>query len=509
MFSLKTTMLPDEYWYGLAALQGSQFPINAKSSYSYCIDPNPGDNQAAPLLISSMGRYISCDTGITVVADKGELTVTSTKSQPVAANGYENLRGAFLAAAKNHFHANGKIPPRNFFDKPQYNTWIELVREQTQEAVLGYAKAIIANGLPPGILMIDNGWSDYHGRWEFRRMTFPDPKGMMEELHALGFEVMLWTCPFISPDSREYTKLLREDLLVKAADGSPAIREWWDGYSAVLDLTNEKAADWYYSELMNLVNSYGVDGFKFDAGDPAFYRDDDITHKPTDANGQCELWGDFGERFAFNEFRAGYRCQGRALVQRLADRAHSWDLSGLASLMPNLLAQGILGYAFTCPDMIGGGQDGSFRGKMENLDGELFVRSAQCSALMPMMQFSAAPWRVLSRANADLCIEAANLHTSYSDKLVALAEQAAKTGEPIVRYMEYVFPHQGLAEITDQFMLGDDMLVAPVVEKGQVTRRVVLPAGNWKYQDGAIYKGGKTVEVAAPLNVLPYFSLEA
>lgn len=507
MYSIKLTMLPDEYWYGLAALEGSRFPISAKSSYSYCIDPNPGDNQAAPILISNKGRYIYCDSGISVNAEKGELTVSSTKSQPISSEGHENLRGAFLAASSKHFPANSKLPPRNFFEKPQYNTWIELLREQTQVSVLRYAESILKNGLPPGILMIDDGWADYYGGWRFNRVAFPDPKAMMDELHAMGFEVMLWTCPFVSPDSREYMYLFEEGLLVKTANGKPAIREWWNGYSSELDLTNPKAADWYYNELMLLVNNCGVDGFKFDAGDSLYYADDDITFKPTDANGQCELWGNFGERFPFNEFRAGYRCQGRALVQRLADRAHSWDFGGIASLMPNLLTQGIMGYAFTCPDMIGGGQAGSFRGKMENLDGELFVRSAQCSALMPMMQFSAAPWRVLSRAHADLCIEAAKLHAKFANKIIALSEHAAQTCEPIARYMEYVFPGQSLAEVTNQFMLGDKILVAPVIEKGAVTRKVILPNGSWRYQDGTVYEGGVTVEVPAPLDVLPYFEL--
>ena len=58
--------------------------------------------------------------------------------------------------------------------------------------------------------------------------------------------------------------------------------------------------------------------------------------------------------------------------------------------------------SYTCPDMIGGGEYLNFLENSSNLDEELFVRYAQCAALMPMMQFSAAPWRVLSKENFEI-----------------------------------------------------------------------------------------------------------
>lgn len=80
------------------------------------------------------------------------------------------------------------------------------------------------------------------------------------------------------------------------------------------------------------------------------------------------------------------------------------------------------------------------------------------------------------------------------------------TGEPIVRYMEYVFPNQGFAHVIDQFMLGDDILVAPVVTKGTRTREVILPEGRWREAaTGTVFDGGKTVAAEAPLDVVPVF----
>ena len=74
-----------------------------------------------------------------------------------------------------------------------------------------------------------------------------------------------------------------------------------------------------------------------------------------------------------------------------------------------------------------------------------------------------------------------------------------------MRYMEYVFPHEGLADITDQFMVGGRILCAPVTEQSADTRTVVLPVGTWNYCDGTVYEGGRTVTVPAPLGVIPVF----
>ena len=71
--------------------------------------------------------------------------------------------------------------------------------------------------------------------------------------------------------------------------------------------------------------------------------------------------------------------------------------------------------------------------------------------------------------------------------------------------MEYEFPGCGYERMTDQFMLGSNYLVAPVLTKGAVTRDVALPEGRWRYVDGTVYEGGLTVTVPAPINVLPYF----
>jgi alpha-glucosidase (family GH31 glycosyl hydrolase) len=105
-----------------------------------------------------------------------------------------------------------------------------------------------------------------------------------------------------------------------------------------------------------------------------------------------------------------------------------------------------------------------------------------------------------------LCLQAAKLHLKFADKIVELVNKTQETGEPIVQSMEYRYPHQGYERIDNQFFLGENLLVCPVIEKGARTRKVVLPEGQWKYCDGIVYNGGKEIVVSAPLSVLPYFN---
>jgi alpha-glucosidase len=155
--------------------------------------------------------------------------------------------------------------------------------------------------------------------------------------------------------------------------------------------------------------------------------------------------------------------------------------------------------------MIGGGEYQSFLSSA-TIDEELVVRSAQVHALMPMMQFSVAPWRVLSKANADICLAMANLHVEFGPRFLELAKHASHTGEPIVKPMAMAFPEGGYEQIKDQFVVGNDLIVAPVVQKGERARTVALPQGRWRGDDGRIVEGGGTIRIEVPLARLPYFT---
>lgn len=120
---------------------------------------------------------------------------------------------------------------------------------------------------------------------------------------------------------------------------------------------------------------------------------------------------------------------------------------------------------------------------------------------------SVAPWRILSEKNEQMCHEMAQLHLEMGEHILDLAMEASKTGEPIVQPMAMAFPNGEYEMVKDQFVLGHDIIVAPVVEKGARSRSVILPAGTWKDERGDVYTGGTSVEIDVPLKRLPYFEL--
>lgn len=495
---------PGESWWGGAVGDGDVMPFG-QEAFGRDLGGWLGHNQGSPLLLSSAGRYVWCDEPFRFVFDGPLIRVECETGELTTGREGASLREAFTAAAARHFPPSGTYPDSALFARPQYNTWIELVYEQTQERILEYAKGIVAHGFPPGVLMIDDNWQEDYGVWRFHPSRFPDPAGLVEQLHELGFPVMLWVCPFVSPDSATFRDLERQGLLVRTVDGGTAIRKWWNGYSGLLDTTNDDAVAWLHSRLDELRDAYGVDGFKFDAGDPRFYGTGDRTARPTHPNGMCESWARAGVRYRFNEYRACWRMQGQPLGQRLTDTEPHWGVKGLASLIPWGLAQGLVGYAYGCPDMIGGGLAEDFEQPGYSFDAELFVRWAQCSALFPMMQFSLAPWRVLDDAHLEHCLAAARLHADLGEEILRLVEHAARTGEPVQRHLEYVYPGHGYAAVNDQFLLGDDILVAPVTVKGARSRTIAFPPGTWHGDDGSTVEGPTTETIEAPLSRLPWY----
>lgn len=504
-------IMKGEKWYGGAVNDAHLMPFT--DGYKLNMYGDVRGNQAAPLLLSTRGRFVWSEEPFEFAFKKDKLVITNAKGKLNVDSTGKTLRDAFENASRRFFPSKKQLPDTMLFTKPQYNTWIELVYNQNQKDILKYAKAIKANGFPAGVIMIDDNWADYYGRFDFRKDRFDNAAAMIDTLHQMGFKVMLWVSPFISPDTEVYRELLSEKLLLFSNGGNsgvswdkadkPALISWWNGYSTVLDFTNPEAKEWFTARLDHLVKTYHLDGFKFDAGDADFYPADAVSFSKATPNDHTRLWGEIGLKYPLNEYRAMWKMGGEPLVERLRDKQHTWE--DLQKLVPHITTAGLLGYQFTCPDMIGGGEFGSFR-DTKTLDQELIVRSAECSALMPMMQFSVAPWRVLDKSNLAIVRKMVELRKKYVPYILQLAETSASTGEPIVRSMEYAFPNQGFSDEKGQFMLGQKYLVAPMMTKGK-EKTVRLPEGRWRDDEGKVFKGPRIIKQAVALGRLPVYEL--
>ena len=460
-YNISLTLEEGERWWVGVITDSHLFPLNENSVYTFDFYGDTKGNQGQPLLISSKGRYIWNEEPFNFRFEKGELTAECNLAEFQSGKTGNTLKEAYLYCSQQFFPPSGDIPAEELFTLPQFNTWIEFTYYQNQKGIL-------------------------------------------------------WVCPYYSPDGvfwkeqwLDYSVKGDTIWIVNAENPDfPAIMQWWDGFSHVIDLSNPKGYTWFKAQLDYLVNEYGVDGFKFDGGDAIHYSDIRFLSKTRSykqdisPNEHSELFVKLGLEYPFNEYRASWKMGGQAIAMRLRDKEHHWE--DLAKLVPGSINQGLMGYPYTCPDLIGGGEYLSFS-NLETIDQELIVRAAQCHALMPMMQFSVAPWRVLSKENLEICVNMADLHVRLGEEIIALAKEAARTGEPIIRSMEYAFPGNDYMDINDQFLLGNQILVAPVIEKGAINRDIQFPEGKWEGDDGSVVEGPVSLEVAAPIERLPWY----
>jgi myogenesis-regulating glycosidase len=511
-FGFSFEALDDESWYGAEVLAASQWPLNAKIIRR---DPFlPTGNQTAPLWLSSRGVALFKQDYQPV-----GFSFHGRKCRTLRIHGGDTCRFDLCVSIADDIRQAHRTaisvlgpprsaPPPEYFRKPVFCTWIEFLTEVNQQGVLDYAAAMHQHGFPCGVLMIDDRWMRQYGDLEFDSVKFPDPSCMVEALHARDIRVALWVTPFLDCESSRYAEAReRGYLLRKKGSSAPFLGRWWNGTSALVDLSHPEARAWFVDGLRELVSEYGVDGFKLDAGDAEVIAGGYDSFAPMNPWEYADAFASIGAEFPINELRVSWLTQRLGLVQRLRDKSPTWSPSdGLGSIIPHGLCEGLLGYPYFCADMIGGGWDAGFR-KGQPVDEELFVRWTQASALLPIMQFSYAPWR-LSEKMAAICRRYVKLHEDLSGYIYCLAQDATKDGTPIVKPLFFDYPaDKACYRVSDQFLLGDRFLVAPVLTRGALRRPVYLPAGQWKdFWSGEAFCGPRLItSYEARLEKLPLF----
>lgn len=194
------------------------------------------------------------------------------------------------------------------------------------------------------------------------------------------------------------------------------------------------------------------------------------------------------------------------------DKDSCWTSSnGIKSIIPSVLTVSLLGYPFILPDMIGG------NGYDLKPDKELFIRWIQLSALLPALQFSIPPWNYDSETQ-EIVRKTLHLREGFSPKILDLARNATVTGEPIIRPLWWNFEkeknenekneNEDTFLVQDQFLLGNEVMVAPVLDPGVKIRKVFIPDGIWRsIIDGFHHKGPSHIVQIVTLEDLPVFTL--
>ena len=370
----------------------------------------------------------------------------------------------------------------DLFRAPIWSTWAVYRRSVNQKYVHAFASDIRKYGFTASHIEIDDKYTKHYGDFLFNHNKFPDPSAMSITLGKMGFQVSSWVTPFVNPNSEEFAKCSERNILVKSGAGEAPALVWWPrGPGALVDFTHPKAAPWLQQGL-NMLKSQGVHSFKVDDGESYFLPKGFSTHGPlVNPNHYARLWAETvfnvtGDRSI--EVRVGYKSQHLPIMVRMMDKDSVWDnRRGLKSLIPTTLLFGLLGYPFVLPDMIGGnGHAGQV--KVEP-DKELFLRWLAASVLLPVLQFSIPPWKYDNKT-VEITRKLLRLRNKYVSYIIQVAHEAVRTGHPIIRPLWWLAPKDPIALRTnDQFLVGTDLMVAPVVSKGQRERNIYLPPGRW------------------------------
>ncbi|XP_019631326.1 PREDICTED: uncharacterized family 31 glucosidase KIAA1161-like [Branchiostoma belcheri] len=532
--------LAPAHWYGGAEMYYQGWPIETwNKSMTFYLS---GDMyQSLEEWGSVMERYWLSSEGVGV-------TVSETVPLHVSVNYMNNGKLCFKAAYKNSPYQNvNNVRPKleytlcqardvktaqqfmmnRFYSKPRgkpdermihspiWSTWAQFQRNITQDIILQFADDIKSYGFSNSQLEIDDDWSIYYGD-DFDNLRFPDPRQMVDELKNKGFRVTLWIHPFANFDSDMFREGLDKRYLAGMVSGGcctatvPAIVRWWvpNGVASIVDMTNPAATVWFKERLRKMQQDYGIDSFKFDAGEVNYLPSNFITARPLENNNEfTTLYADFATEFGpMIEVRAAYRNQEIPVFVRMMDKDSHWGYDkGLKTLIPTALTFSILGYPYILPDMIGGnGYDGVYP------DRELFIRWLEVTAFLPCMQFSIVPWQY-DQEVVDLTLRYIELHeTTVTPLILRYADEAIATGDPIIRPLWWIAPRDKTSlTIDSEFLIGDKMLVAPILDQGATTRDVYLPPGyRWRDENtNEVYEGGQTLQdYQIPLTEIAYFT---
>ncbi|MEW6304597.1 MAG: TIM-barrel domain-containing protein [Verrucomicrobiota bacterium] len=395
----------------------------------------------------------------------------------------------------------------------------------TRERVEEIARLFRRKQIPCDALHLDIHHMDDYRVFTFGK-AFPRPKEMLARLARRGFKAVAIVDPGVK-DDRKFAVLKRGkalDAFVKAPKGrKDFVGRVWAGKSRFPDFTNAEVRAWWAKEQARF-QKLGVAGFWNDMNEPATFD------PPKTLPGKCVHRSDHGrvshaeihnayglqmarasrkgaleaapERRPFIISRAGYAGIQRYAAVWTGDNSSTWE--HLAESVPMLLNLSLSGVPFCGADI------GGF---LDSATGELLARWTQLAAFTPFFRNHSniesrdqEPW-AFGPGVENICRYYITMRYQLLPYLYGLFAEANRTGVPIMRPLGWHYQNDPVAmAASDQFLLGADLLVAPILRPGAVARSVYLPRGTWfNFWTGEAFDGFQHVVAEGGMDVLPLF----
>ncbi|NLW11641.1 MAG: family 31 glucosidase [Clostridiaceae bacterium] len=429
----------------------------------------------------------------------------------------------------------GKVPMM-----PEYGLgfWQCKLRYQTQEELLNIAREYKKRNLPLDVIVADFFHWPKQGDWRFDSTYWPDPEAMISELKSMGIELMVSIWPTVDYESENFQEMLERGYLIRTERGI-RIGMNFEGDTIHFDATNPGARDFIWDKAKKNYYQKGVRLFWLDEAEPE-YTVYDFENYRYYLGTDLEIGNIYPVEYA-RAFYEGMAAEGQTDIvnllrcawagsQKYGALVWSGDIASSFSSMKNQLTAGLnIGMAWIpwwTTDIGGfhGGDpnDSDFR--------ELFIRWFEWGTFCPVMRLhgdrepkqpqygttggahcrSGADNEVWSYGGEayEICCKYLAVREQLRDYTRRLMQQAHEKGTPVMRTLFYEFPEDKTCwEVEDQYMYGDEYLVAPILEHGARSRQVYLPAGRaWKdFHGDQQYEGGQWIEASAPISIIPVY----
>lgn len=407
---------------------------------------------------------------------------------------------------------------------PLYQRWIYGSHQSrwgyyTQDEVLDIADKFRELDIPCDVIHMDIDYMNGYRVFTFDDKKFPDVKDLSEKLADRGVKLISIIDPGVKKDEDYfmYKEGMEMDAFAHDTDGSVYENAVWPGTSVFPDFTKQSVRSWW-GDKTKILLEHGISGIWNDMNEPASFNGplpDDVQFEYGAHEKVHNIYGHFmakatyeglakndGGKRPFVLTRAAYAGSQKYCGGWTGDNHSIW--AHIALSLEQVCNLSVSGLAMCGSDIGGFGSDTT---------PELLVRFYEAAVFVPFFRNHSAmgtrrqePWQ-FDETTIDAVRKTVKLRYRFIPYIYDLAHECEKTGAPIVRPLVYEYPaDKYVRNISDEYMLGSFVLVAPVIAPGKEAREVYLPDGDWyDYYTGEKYSGGRYILADAPLDKVPVF----